>query len=276
MIYRMPKDIIRDWVEFRPDKILDKRDVMPKHKTMRWKKRKISSIQGMCFHHTAGSRIALKTAANHVDSFKGVGAPGLCYTFFIEEDGVIWWANDIESVVWSQGYSKRPGSENVDFISCVVGGDFSSPGYKGADSPSVEQVISMLQLSRWLSFHLNFKYSDVYGHFNFGKDRCPGQALENIIVDVINKDGSLGVEVKLSSHDYQWALHRLGYDIGEFGNGNGVDGIFGHMSRLALSKFQKDVGLPFDGYMDSKTSSILVRELKIRFGDDVSIHWDGV
>ena len=93
-------NLLEEWVDFLPQKIIDARKSLPTHKTMRWKRRNISDIKGLCTHQTLGGDNPEATAKYHIKYFNnGKGAPGICYTFYVRKSGEIWWCNDIEDVV---------------------------------------------------------------------------------------------------------------------------------------------------------------------------------
>ena len=257
-------NILKEWKEFQPDNIIDGRDKLPKHSILKWKKRNISDIKGLCTHQTLGNDNPVATAQYHVDHFdKDKGAPGLCYTFYIRKSGEIWWCNNIEDVTWSQGYKKRPGSENISFVGIVVGGNFPGSGYKlGVDTPTFNQLMSLMQMYKWLQFHLGFSWESLYLHSDFGKQACPGYVISNL-VDAINEDNTFGVTT-WSNKDWQNALVKLGYDLGSFGpEKNGVDGMWGYASKQALTKFQNDNGILVSGIQDRITKAKLYEFLKI-------------
>lgn len=82
--------------------------------------------------------------------------------------------------------------------------------------------------------------------------------LEGDLVDLsgIQKDlkkGSKGDDVK----KVQQALKDLGYDLGKFGDGSGIDGIIGSVTEGAIKEFQKAQGLKVTGIIDDETVAAL-------------------
>lgn len=258
----MSMNILEEWTHLKPTKIIDGRNKIPHHKTLKWESRNIEDIIGICCHQTAGNDNPINTAQYHVDHFPRAknkkGAPSLCYTFYIRKSGEIWWCNDIESVTWSQGYAKRPGSENVEFVSVVCGGDFSGPGYKGREEPTNEQMQSLREVLEWLKYHLKLTNKDIFGHTNFGKMACPGNTIMNLIEKNKNSVEETNKELEWTDRDWQQALSDLGYNLGK----SGVDGIWGNKSKAALTKFQMDNKIKVIGYKDDLTKVILKKVLK--------------
>jgi N-acetyl-anhydromuramyl-L-alanine amidase AmpD len=249
----MPMDIIKEWSELLPTKLLDKRSVMPRHKTLKWGQRKISDIIGICNHQTEGGDNELATANYHIKHFNSdKGAPGICYTFYIRKSGDIVMCNNIEDITWSQGYGPRPGSENSDFVSIVCGGSFSGPGYTGRDKPTEEQLLSLVHMWDWLCLHLNLNKTDITGHYSFGKAACPGF----VIMETISKYKREVASLFTDKH-WQECLVELGYDTG------GIDGVWGPKSKSAISKFQKDNKLQVTTYRDDATLATIVRRTAV-------------
>jgi len=62
-------------------------------------------------------------------------------------------------------------------------------------------------------------------------------------------------EARMSRADrlqVQRALHRLGYYKGH------VDGDFGELTRVAIRRFQRDIGVPITGHLTGREASRLV------------------
>lgn len=262
-------DILAAWTHLQPDNIKDIRQKLPRGSS--WPgKRALEEIQGLCVHQIAGNDNPYNTAEYHVKHFMGTGAPGLCYTFYLSRDGTIWWCNNIEDVVWSQGWAGRPGSENVDFLSIVCGGDFSGPGYVGRNEPTLNEMLSLLSLIRWLCFHLELDYDDILGHDDLGKPNCPGTVLSTV-VNALNKDSTNG-SVEWDVMTWQCNLVRLGYDLGKFGpNRDGCDGDWGGVSKAALLAFQASAGMIITGFRDKLTKKKIIHALREKFGNSVVV-----
>jgi hypothetical protein len=250
----------------------DIRETVPKHGTKRFPRRAVRDIRGVVIHQTAGgdnvNACALyHTGPNHVC---GDGCPGLLYTFFIDQAGRIWWANDLEAATYSQGGrgSPIPGTApNKNFLSIVCGGDFDGPTYKGDDGhPTALQLHAVLELvlhltgeresseiSNELWSALSCTSGDLYGHAQFGKANCPGSTLQ-AIADGLRGRAEVfkGPTEVWSAETYQTALANLGY----LSKGQ-VDGIWGPQSRSALVRFQTDRGIEADGLRGPLTQSAL-------------------
>lgn len=84
------------------------------------------------------------------------------------------------------------------------------------------------------------------------------KGLEGSILDLSKverglKMGSTGEDVK----KVQQALKNLGYDLGTFGDGTGIDGIIGKVTEGAIKKFQEEHGLKVTGIIDDETIAAL-------------------
>lgn len=275
----MATNILTEWPsDLRPSSLIDGRDKVKRHPRLKWGKRKISDIEGLCIHQILGGDNPVNTSAYHVNHFpnntKKPGAPSVAYTFYIRRSGEIWWCNDVEAKTWSQGTGKIPGDENKKYLSIVVGGHFNGPGYtRGKNEPTMEQFISLLSLIKWLCSVLDLGYDQIYGHYDFGKAACPGHTLGGII-EALNRDPSLKA-ASWSDYDWQYALVRLGYDLGDYGKRlDGVDGDWGSSSKTALTLFQKAQKLTYiSGIQDKKTKQLLISALKDKFGSDIVLVW---
>ena len=217
---------------------------LAKHLTKEWDKRDPAKLKGMVIHQSleergkASGNAKYHVGPNHISED---GLPGLSYTFFIEKDGLIVYANHIEDKTYSQGYGGRPGDENEEFVSVCVGGNFSAPGYEGTQEPTGYQVRSVHQLWQDLALIFDWTNDGLYGHYHFGKPTCPGDKLAYLIDSVRPKNFT-------SSIERQKALQKLGYYKGL------LDGLWGLGSKAALVEFQRAAGLIPDGAWGTKTT----------------------
>ena len=236
----------------------DSRAILPKHSSKRWARRRIEEIHGLVVHQTAGSRTALANAEYHVGAnhISATGCPGLCYTYFIETDGKIIWANDQEDITWSQAtdHGRAPWTDlngNRNFISVCVGGNFSAEGYVGKHIPTDAQIASLEKLWEHLQATLKLKKQAIFGHYHFGKPTCPGTVLSTKVEEWRSK----GVYLPQSDAEWQLLLVACGFDLGNFGPGqNGVDGHWGRKSQQALIQAQTSFNIPITGYRDRYTA----------------------
>jgi hypothetical protein len=247
----------------------DGRDELPRHTTRSFKVRAVDDIRGIVVHQTAGRDNPHGTARYHVNPnhVSSDGCPGLLYTFFIRQNGDIWWANDLNRETWSQGGhgSPVPGTKaNKHFLSIVLGGDFSSEGYTGDDGhPTVHQLHALLCLTQHLTGArqdndipeelykaLPCAPESLWGHKQFGKPACPGATAQKV-VDAARHH--LAEEKwEWDTRDWQTALAACGYLAS-----SDIDGAWGPKSKAALVKFQTEEGLSVDGFRGPLTRSRL-------------------
>lgn len=149
-----------------------------------WPKRRVlEDIEGVCFHQTWGNTDPVKVNNYHINPnhISKKGCPHICYTIFIDGDGKVTLCNDWKDVTWSQGTSKTPGDENKLYLSVCVGGKFKNKHFKKYPDPSVAQMEAADKVWRWLKKTFRFSNKQIYGHFDFGKATCPGDAIEEYI-----------------------------------------------------------------------------------------------
>ncbi len=163
---------------------------LPVHPTRKWNKRNIEDVKGIIVHQaickdcsTYGiAKYHIKPGPqNHIS---GRGAPGICYHWTIDYDGIIYRCNEFEDVVWHAGNRKI----NYESFGICVLGDFDGPEYFGKDgSPTDEQETSLKFLLRDLTNSFSLEY--VKGHFEVKKNKvnCPGLDLTKLIVDFRGK-----------------------------------------------------------------------------------------
>jgi hypothetical protein len=172
--------------------IYDIREDLPRHKTKIWDRRKLSDINSIVGHQSAGhARTASapgidckNTEAinnyhinpNHISK---TGCPRICYHFSIERDGKIEMCNDLEDIVWHAGNKKI----NAESISYVVCGNFSGKGWTGSQEPTPEQIESTWVLMYYLAKGYKIQPSRVFGHCDVktSKPACPGTVIYNTI-----------------------------------------------------------------------------------------------
>ena len=247
-------------------KFVDSRDSLPTHKTKRFNRREVKDIKGGVIHHTASESYIENVAKYHVSPNHVCkdGCAGLLYTFFIDKSGTVYWANDLESITSSQGGHSTPipnTQPNKNFLAIVCSGN-----YAGEDNTGVPmaQLLALLTLWNHLTGETMHKYiptslynvlgcsvNSLWGHHNFSPTKCPGNLL-SALAD--NMTSLLPAKKSLSSvEDWQMALNELDYGIP-------VDGIWGSLSRTALTMFQrKNGGLVVDGIRGRFTEAALLK-----------------
>jgi hypothetical protein len=116
----------------------------------------------------------------------------------------------------------------------------------------------------WLKPLFRLKDVNLKGHFDFGKATCPGDFIEEKIVQKRGEKPNISQDQKTETsewfdtwHERQATLVSLGYDCGCLGDlKNGVDGLPGEMTRRALEAFQKDSGIEVTGHWDPSTERV--------------------
>lgn len=137
-----------------------------------WRRRTIDAITHVFVHHSAGAASsALETvkaiAAYHTRP-TGKNRPGICYTYVIGADGIIWQTSDLEDVVFSQGSESNPGDENRFGVGVCLLGTFT-----GGREPTCEQIDSLIALISMLEERTNRRL-EVWGHKDVATTACPG------------------------------------------------------------------------------------------------------
>lgn len=254
---------------------VDGRLTLPRNPGASFRTRNPKEVVGFVVHQGAGEGTVAGYAKyhsspkNHITP--GTGLPGLCYTFGIERDGTIVWANDLDARTISQGGdSPVPGKYgNTHFMGIVVAGDFKAGEYAGGKRPypTPAQVASLIALIWHLSGYRQCrdlpnelfgstpkaKHYDVWGHYHFGKSTCPGDFLASI-VGIMRAEKPANSEQLTTARDWQIRLKLKGHNPGP------IDGKWGPKSRAALSSFQAEAGLPTTGMRDSATKAALLND----------------
>lgn len=253
----------------------DARTTLARHASKRFELRSISEIKGGVVHQTAGADNPEATARYHVgpNHISSTGCPGMLYHFHIQRSGQIWWANDLELVTWSQGGRGCPVlglHPNKNFMSIVLGGNFTGPGHSTkAAGPPFAQAHALLCLWGHLTGSVPAEglpadlfnavpcpVEALYGHHNFGKPACPGGALSGLLDGIHSYPHETGATL-VSALDWQKALVGVGMDLGSAG----TDGVWGPTSTQALKRFQTWAGLAPDGLRGPKTMAALLAAL---------------
>ena len=141
--------------------LIDKRDTLPKHKTRKYSKRKVSEITSIAIHHSATLQGSAKAFANyHVNNN---GWPGIGYTYVINKDGSIVWCHNWDVKTAHVGNSNRK-SLGI----CLVG-DFTK------EDPTEKQLQGAADLCMMLIDHIEsiekiIPHSDFPG---YSWKQCP-------------------------------------------------------------------------------------------------------
>jgi len=240
--------------------VKDARTVLARNPNKSWSKRDPSKLLGLCLHQGLDANASAKGTAkydcgpNHITAD---GMPGLSYTGFVERDGTLWLAWDVEDRTWSQGYTVRAGDENEQFMAVCFGGNFSGQGYQGTQTPTPQQISAAHNLWAACKQIWGWKNNQLYGHYHFGKPACPGFDLTAVIEQYRGfKDWVDPTDHILdTTKGKQAALRDLGYYTGA------INDMWGLECRHALEKFQLCAGLKQDGVWGPKTNAAILTAL---------------
>jgi len=238
---------------------------LPTHKTKRFRTRDPGAIRGLCVHHSAGptgdgAQRFVDVARYHVgpNHVSATGAPGVLYTLGIDAGGRVFILHDLQVAPWSQGTRERPGDENAEYLSCLLLGDFSSPGHS-ANEPTPEQLYALLAV--FVACRALFGRSfELTGHYALGKPACPGSTAETLIralgAHVEPRSSIAARSAQLDTlRDVQSALAALGFYPGK------IDGLPGPRTRSAVASYQRSRGLTVDAVAGPATRERIAHDL---------------
>lgn len=116
---------------------VDVRDTLPTHETKRYDDRDLRELEAIAIHHTAvsGNISPNAIASYHVDTN---GWPGIGYTFYIDDKGIIYRCHDLDR----KSYAVR--NKNHIALSIAFGGNFEN------SEPTQEQIESGVYLVAWI------------------------------------------------------------------------------------------------------------------------------
>ena len=159
--------------------VVDARDSLPTCKNgKQYKKREIHRIKGICIHHFGGDQ-SIESVAKHYTSpnnrFSHQAIESIPYTYCIDKNGLLHCCNDIEKVVWSQGTKLFDGDENADYLSIAIQGNFNKK------TPNLDIMFSLLAFIKEAKYFFSFGNDGIKGHYNFGKEQCPGIHIESFL-----------------------------------------------------------------------------------------------
>jgi hypothetical protein len=181
------------------------------------------------------------------------GVRSISYTFAIRRDGQIVLCNDLDRAVWSQGFKGRPGDENAEFLSVLFEGLFHGEGVTDptAGEPNSRQMLAGLALWSVCRDLWKWKEDCLHGHFHFGKPACPGATLQTVVQAVRVNVEKPAKPLFGTVASRQEALKTLGFYKGK------ADGVWGPVSKGALTAFQAKAGLPADGIWGPVTEAAI-------------------
>ena len=146
-----------------------------------WGFRPKSMIDKIIVHQELGEGTTIQVHKYHTSKEchlkNGVGAPKIAYHYTIEKDGTIYKVNEDTDITW---HCK---GQNLSSLGIMLVGDFTGPTHKGKSVPTKEQKRSLFFLLRELMKinHIERRY--IYGHSFFGKENCPGNIVEDMLVE---------------------------------------------------------------------------------------------
>lgn len=151
-----------------------------------WRLREPQELKGLVFHQELGWGTVENVAKFHTSPESNLypgGVESIAYTFAIRRDGQVVLCNDFDKSTWSHGTKDRPGNENAEFMSVMFEGFFNYDGCANLDGgePTLQQMQSALLLWYFSRKLWGWDNTALYGHYHFGKDKCPGNTLRAII-----------------------------------------------------------------------------------------------
>ncbi|UCC63572.1 MAG: N-acetylmuramoyl-L-alanine amidase, partial [Anaerolineae bacterium] len=140
----------------------DVADSLPKHPSKRYATRRLEAIEHIVVHHSAIPPTVgpQRIAEYHVNNLDW---PGIGYHFVIDDQGVIYRTNAMETVSYHAGNINRTGV-GVCFL-----GNFTD------DVPTQPQLESGGKLAAWLVQELKLTRDEIQGHKEFMNTQCPGR-----------------------------------------------------------------------------------------------------
>ncbi len=224
---------------------------LKQHSTKKWHSRGEDDINKVIFHHAAGIIDIYNLAIYHVrpNHISETGCPTVCYHFYIETDGTIYWCNNFTDIVWGAK------GANQNSLHVCLNGNL----YKG--NPTLAQIKSMISVWEWSKSYFQLENKDCFGHYHFGKQNCPGETIEHIIESIRKNIKTKKISYRLTSNkEKQISLKKLGY------YGGIIDGIWGLKSKRAVYDFQKEnMRLEqVDGWFGTETKKAVRRVLELK------------
>lgn len=186
-----PKPEIVEIVE-EPLSIDDISAILPWHATRSWSKRALSSVNKIVVHQslTPRTRSSFENINNYHITPGGQnhispnGAPHICYHYGIDADGKVVQFNKLYQSVW---HCKGANSTSIGIL---VLGNFYGPTYEGDEvTPTEAQLSSLEKLLDFLTSEgtVRVDKDKVFGHSAFGKENCPGLAIDKFI-EIYNEE----------------------------------------------------------------------------------------
>ena len=186
-----PLGCVEEAVIEEPLSIKDITATLPWHTERKWSKRALSSINKVVVHQSLTSRT--KSNFENINNYHITpgpqnhispnGAPHICYHYGINADGQVCQFNKLYTNVW---HCK---GQNSTSIGILMLGNFYGPTYVGEEvSPTEAQLSSLEKLLDFLvdeegadESPVNVEKKQIFGHSSFGKENCPGLAIDKFI-----------------------------------------------------------------------------------------------
>ena len=143
-----------------------------------WGQRPISFIDKIVIHQALSEADTVRIHNYHTSEnchLRTGGAPKIAYHYTIEKCGTIYKVNELTDVVW------HCYGQNMHSVGILVIGDFDGPVHIGKSCPTEKQLKSLNDLLRFLQKELSIEDKYIYGHYDFGKQNCPGNEMERFI-----------------------------------------------------------------------------------------------
>jgi hypothetical protein len=233
--------------------ILDWRHTLPwnAHYHGQWPHtRTPDDIVGICIHHSASQNQHIERVndyhigPNHISPR---GCPHICYTWVVsnEHDAPVL-CNPPEGISWAQGDPSKAGDENKHLVSICVLGNFKGPANRGDAEQPTQRQWQALSVAAHLTrewFHLSNR--GTFGHADFKKPQCPGDALYFWVraqrAKVMGLADAAAWQHALVNDD-PTCLPRFG-----------IDGTWGEEAKAALVAYQRKHGLELTACRDPFT-----------------------
>ena len=223
------------------------------------------------------------SAEYFITSYKGKGAPGFPYTFWISREPdsdegkrlVVYRGNHDETWSWHSG----SGMNEIGVAICVQG-NFDGDGGLVQHVPTEAQLTCLEALVTWCADRYRFDCRSVSaengytltGHWEHGKPVCPGDYLrawverrrgsaERVPATEPPSAGELDIR-KLSIAERKKVLCVLAGKASVYQPSAGDDWTYG--DRGELTRFQAQAGLKADGWWGPQTARALLRALRER------------
>lgn len=137
-------------------------DSLPKHPTKRYASRGLGAVEHIIIHHSAiPPTVGVQRIAEYHS--KNLNWPGIGYHFAIDDQGLIYRTNALETI------SYHAGNFNTLSVGVCFLGNFTD------DVPTPAQLESGGKLVAWLVQELKLTNDEIQGHKEFMNTQCPGR-----------------------------------------------------------------------------------------------------